>query len=64
MMKQIQIYITLLCGVILVSCANLGHGPQGGPRDSIPPAVVKESPLNGTLQFAAKRNECKSSKWC
>lgn len=57
MMKQIHIYITILCGVLLASCANLGQGPQGGPRDSIPPMVVKESPLNGTLQFAAKRIE-------
>ena len=42
---------------LLVSCANPGSGPQGGPRDTIPPVVVKESPLNGTLHFAAKRIE-------
>lgn len=42
---------------LLVSCANPGGGPQGGPRDTIPPVVVKESPLSGTLHFAAKRIE-------
>lgn len=42
---------------LLVSCANPGSGPQGGPRDTIPPVVVKESPLSGTLHFAAKRIE-------
>ena len=42
---------------LLASCANPGSGPQGGPRDTIPPVVVKESPLNGTLHFAAKRIE-------
>lgn len=42
---------------LLASCANPGSGPQGGPRDTIPPVVVKESPLSGTLHFAAKRIE-------
>jgi hypothetical protein len=40
-----------------VSCANRGTGPQGGPRDTIPPMVVKESPMNGSLNFDAKRIE-------
>ena len=42
---------------LLSSCANLGGGPQGGPRDTIPPIVEKESPINGTLNFDAKRIE-------
>lgn len=56
-MKLFQhcIYFALL--LILASCANMGQGPQGGPRDTIPPALVKETPLNGTLHFSAKRIE-------
>lgn len=52
-----HIYIIILLLGLLSSCANLGGGPQGGPRDTIPPKVEKESPLNGTLNFDAKRIE-------
>ena len=51
------IYIILFSLALLSSCANLGGGPQGGPRDTIPPIVEKESPINGTLNFDAKRIE-------
>ena len=51
------IYIILFSLALLSSCANLGGGPQGGPRDTIPPVVEKESPINGTLNFEAKRIE-------
>ena len=40
--------------VLLVSCANRGVGPQGGPIDSIPPIPVKEWPTNGMLNFMPK----------
>jgi hypothetical protein len=30
-------------------------GPQGGPRDTIPPAIVKEEPLSGTLNMQSKK---------
>ena len=54
-MNKISTYIhALLVGLLLVSCANRGQGPQGGPRDTIPPVVVKENPLNGTLNFLGK----------
>jgi hypothetical protein len=52
-----HLYIIILLLGLLSSCANLGGGPQGGPRDTIPPKVEKESPLNGTLNFDAKRIE-------
>lgn len=49
-------YILLLClfvctlsVLLLHSCANRGIGPQGGPKDETPPKVVKETPLNGSL---------------
>ena len=51
------VYICIIFLALLSSCANLGGGPQGGPRDTIPPVVVKESPINGTLNFDAKRIE-------
>ena len=55
--RHIYILIGVVLGLLCVSCANRGTGPQGGPRDTIPPMVVKESPMNGSLKFDAKRIE-------
>lgn len=55
------IYIVLV--LISTACANLGQGPQGGPKDTIPPAIVKESPLNGTLYFSADRIEVQFNEY-
>jgi len=38
-----------------MGCANRGIGPQGGPKDSLPPVVLKSSPENGALEFHGKR---------
>lgn len=54
MRKSLSILLTAL---VLVGCANRGVGPQGGPRDSIPPTVVKSVPENGTVNFTGKRIE-------
>ena len=51
-----KIYYILLVS-LLVSCANLGSGPQGGPRDTVPPKIVKELPTNGVLLFSGKKVE-------
>lgn len=43
------------CAVALLSaCANRGTGPQGGPKDETPPKVLKETPLNGSLNCRVK----------
>lgn len=39
------------------ACANRGVGPQGGPKDETPPLVLKETPLNGTLNYQGKTIE-------
>ena len=52
--KQYIVFGGIVATLLLASCANRGQGPQGGPRDSIPPVVLKETPLNGTLNFAGK----------
>lgn len=41
----------------LAACANRGIGPQGGPKDSIPPVPVRFDPEPGTLNFTGKRIE-------
>lgn len=54
MRKSLSILLTAL---VLVGCANRGVGPQGGPRDSIPPMAVKSVPENGTVNFTGRRIE-------
>jgi hypothetical protein len=54
--KRIQSIVIMLM-LLLASCANRGQGPQGGPRDTIPPVVVKENPINGMLAFRGKKIE-------
>lgn len=52
-----RIYIILLGLAMLSACANRGQGPQGGPKDTIPPVVMKENPLNGSLNVTNKKIE-------
>lgn len=56
-MRRHLIYTGLLAVLLCTACANRGGGPQGGPRDTIPPMVTKESPLNGTLAFRGNKVE-------
>ena len=54
-MKKL-VYIVFLV-LLLASCANRGIGPQGGPKDSIPPVPVKFEPELGVLEFKGKKIE-------
>ena len=49
--------ILAIIGVVLVcaGCANRGIGPQGGPRDSIPPQPLRSEPENGALEFTGSK---------
>lgn len=55
--RSFSLYVSLIALLACSACANRGAGPQGGPRDTIPPVVVKEIPVNGTLLFAEDRIE-------
>ncbi len=48
--------VCLIHGALLTSigCANRGIGPQGGPKDTIPPVITKMSIPNGTCNFHGK----------
>lgn len=54
MAKRVSIVLILGWLLLLVSCANRGSGPQGGPKDTIPPTLLRETPLNGTCNFTGK----------
>ena len=43
-------------GVVLAACASIGS-PEGGPRDYIPPQVMKTSPEPNSLNFKGNKVE-------
>ena len=43
--------------MLMASCANRGVGPQGGPRDTIPPIPLFSEPEIGALNFHGDRIE-------
>lgn len=54
MKKFLYIWLGALA---LVGCANRGIGPQGGPKDTIPPQPVRSVPENGVVSFDGKQIE-------
>jgi uncharacterized protein (DUF2141 family) len=45
-----QLFIAFFFLLIYFSCANI-KPPQGGPKDTIPPVLVKSVPLNKSLNY-------------
>ena len=50
-------YFIVLFAALLIGCANRGVGPQGGPKDSIPPVPVLYEPEIGSVGFTGNRIE-------
>lgn len=53
----ISLFLSTFFLLVIASCANKGQGPQGGPKDTIPPSVVKSLPANKALNFNKKKVE-------
>lgn len=53
-MKYFRIIIHVVLVFSVISCANRAAGPTGGPKDSIPPVVLRTVPLNNTLNYKKK----------
>jgi hypothetical protein len=45
------------------SCANVTAGPSGGPKDTLPPVIVRVSPPNESRNFQGKRVEIKFNEF-
>lgn len=52
-MKHLFPLIVILSCLFISSCANQGS-PQGGPRDTIPPILIKSIPENKSLNYTNK----------
>ncbi|MCQ2350688.1 MAG: Ig-like domain-containing protein [Paludibacteraceae bacterium] len=52
-MKALSTYrrltVLIVISLLVASCANRGAGPQGGPKDEIPPVLEKCSPEPGSV---------------
>lgn len=57
MRKTLIALFAAITVTLIISCANRGSGPQGGPMDVTPPQVVKYSPAAGCTQMKRKRIE-------
>ena len=51
------IFGILISVLVLYSCANRGQGPQGGPKDEVPPRVVRASPADKSVNVSRSRVE-------
>lgn len=48
--------VSLVTAIFLAACANIGS-PEGGPRDYMPPRVVKSTPAAGSLNVKGNKVE-------
>ncbi len=47
--------VAICCSLLLLAnCANRGSGPQGGPKDTLPPIVTQCNPANGATGVTSK----------
>lgn len=44
--------LVIFCILTILGCANRGSGPQGGPKDTTPPRLLKCSPENGATNVS------------
>ena len=56
-MKQIFKILSLIifCVLTILGCANRGSGPQGGPKDTTPPRLLKCTPENGATNVTSNK---------
>jgi hypothetical protein len=60
--RLLYIPIILLFLLSFVDCAKKGT-PSGGPRDTIPPVIVKSSPENYSTNFEGKEIEIRFDEY-
>ena len=56
-MKQTLKILSLVafCILTILGCANRGSGPQGGPKDTTPPKLLKCTPENGSTNVSTNK---------
>ena len=56
-MKQTIKILSLIafCILTILGCASRGSGPQGGPKDTTPPKLLKCNPENGSTNVSTNK---------
>lgn len=54
---RLKNYSIIIATLVLASCANRGLGPQGGPKDTVPPHPLHSNPEMGVLNYKGKQIE-------
>ena len=49
------LFIIAFCILTILGCANRGGGPQGGPKDTTPPKLLKCTPENGSTNVSSNK---------
>lgn len=49
--RGMRMLVWAVLGLLTAACASIGR-PNGGPRDTVPPAYVRSTPAPGALNFA------------
>lgn len=52
-----MLFTVMLITVLLISCANMGQGPQGGPRDWTEPRLLSMSPKHNETNVTKNKLE-------
>ena len=47
--------LVIFCILTILGCANRGSGPQGGPKDTTPPKLLKCTPENGATNVTSNK---------
>lgn len=53
-MSKVIVFLSVIAGIMLAGCANMGH-PSGGPRDEDPPRLVSGKPAPGATDVDRTR---------
>ena len=56
-------WIIVCMALIGAGCANRGIGPQGGPKDTVPPMPLGATPENGSLHFQGNKIDVAFSEY-
>lgn len=57
-------FLTIVAvALLIVSCANRGIGPQGGPKDEAAPVPLQSVPENGSVNFSGNKIEVQFNEY-
>ena len=65
-MKKIPCILLIFCigcYIFMPSCANTTTPPSGGPKDTLPPVLVRTIPVHNSVNYSGKRIEIRFNEY-